>query len=103
MNALRIVSAQPDLFCIGNPANNAGGPFCHRCGRGIDVPNGQSWSVAWCYYCGLETGAQPAVEIPLYWSKHETAFTFDEVQRMRKPGFDPLTDLATRYQTEGAR
>lgn len=97
MTAIRLVSVQPDFFCIGNPDNNIGGPFCDRCARGIDKPAGQGGMVFWCYYCGFDTGALPPVEVPLGWSDFPHAITFAEAQRLKAPGFDPLADLASRH------
>lgn len=88
----KVVSSQPDYFCREDKQANIGGPFCANCGRGVMGQAGIPGKVSWCYGCGLNTGALPLIEVPLFWGDFIDTITFDEAQRMKETGFDPLAD-----------
>jgi hypothetical protein len=95
--ALRLVAVQPDFFCRWDAKANVGAPFCQRCGCGISRPTGQLPSaIFWCYGCGWETDTLPMEELPIGWSEFDGAVTFHEAQRMRSPGFNPVTEMDCR-------
>lgn len=98
---LQVASSQPDFFCReAYDSTGQYGEFCTRCHRKIIIGAVPLDADEWCIGCGFETGVLPMIEVPLFWSAHCDAFTFEEAQILKQPDFCPLADLDSRLEAE---